>query len=116
MRSTLYTTVELQVLYLDRCNSGGICWPLCHFLLGAIIVYDVSDEDSFGKVKTWFQELKKYLGPDVPKFIAGNKADMPNRAVPQEEAESYATSVGLKHVYTSAKTGQNVNQLFNDLT
>ena len=79
-------------------------------------MYDVSDEDSFGKVKTWFQELKKYLGADVPKFIAGNKADMPNRAVPQEEAESYATSVGLKHVYTSAKTGQNVNQLFNDLT
>ena len=41
---------------------------------------------------------------------------MPNRAVPQEEAESYAQSAGLKHVYTSAKTGQNVNQIFNDLT
>ena len=59
-------------------------------IIGAVIVYDVTDEDSFGKVKSWYQELKKYLGPDVPKYIAGNKADMPNRAVPQEEAEAYA--------------------------
>lgn len=50
----------------------------------------MTDEDSFAKVKSWYQELKKYLGPDVPKYIAGNKADMENRAVPQEEAEAYA--------------------------
>lgn len=45
--------------------------------IGAIIVYDITDPDSFGKVNSWVKELRKYLTADTPIIIAGNKCDMP---------------------------------------
>jgi len=51
-----------------------------------VIVYDVTDKDSFEKVKKWHVELNKYL-PGVPIMIAGNKCDLVNRTVPEEEAD-----------------------------
>lgn len=84
---------------------------------GAILVYDITDEDSFGKVKNWVKELKKMLGSDIILIIAGNKIDLEHeRTVPLEEAESYANMVGAKHFYTSAKLNQGVEELFLDLT
>lgn len=47
--------------------------------IGALIVYDITDQDSFTKVNTWIKELRKYLPSDTPILIAGNKCDMPNR-------------------------------------
>jgi len=44
---------------------------------GALLVYDVTDQDSFAKVKSWFVELRRYIGPDAPIVLAGNKADKP---------------------------------------
>ncbi|XP_063546820.1 ras-related protein Rab-21 [Cydia strobilella] len=84
---------------------------------GAILVYDITDEDSFVKVKNWVKELKKMLGPDIVLLIAGNKIDLEHeRTVPLEEAESYAAMVGAKHFYTSAKLNQCVEDLFLELT
>lgn len=84
---------------------------------GAILVYDITDEDSFGKVKNWVKELKKMLGSDIVLVIAGNKVDLEHeRTVPLEEAESYAKMVGAKHFYTSAKLNQGVEELFLELT
>ncbi|XP_023946372.1 ras-related protein Rab-21 [Bicyclus anynana] len=84
---------------------------------GAILVYDITDEDSFGKVKNWVKELKKMLGSDIVLVIAGNKIDLEHeRMVPLDEAESYAEMVGAKHFYTSAKLNQGVEELFLELT
>ena len=43
---------------------------------GAILVYDITDEDSFQKVKVWVKELRRMVGPDICLIIAGNKADL----------------------------------------
>ena len=43
---------------------------------GALIVYDITDADSFKKVKMWHSELSKYLA-DAPIVVAANKCDMP---------------------------------------
>ncbi|KAG7313301.1 Ras- protein Rab-21 [Plutella xylostella] len=84
---------------------------------GAILVYDITDEDSFVKVKNWVKELKKMLGSDICLMIAGNKIDLEHeRTVPLEEAENYAKMVGAKHVYSSAKLNQGVEDLFLELT
>ena len=74
---------------------------------GALLVYDVTDADSFTKIKTWHLELRKYLGEVVPIMIAGNKSDMPN-AVSKDLGENFAQEVGSEHVFTSAKTGKGV--------
>ena len=78
---------------------------------GALIVYDVTDKDSFEKVKKWHTELSKYL-PGAPIMIAGNKCDMVTKNVDEEMANSYARSVGAEHVLTSAKSGHNVKEVF----
>ncbi|CDW81410.1 UNKNOWN [Stylonychia lemnae] len=57
---------------------------------GALIVYDITDMDSFTKVNTWIKELRKYL--------------------------PYARGVGSEHISTSAKTGAGVIELFSNLS
>lgn len=47
--------------------------------LGAIVVYDITDVDSFDRVNTWIKELRKYLPKETPLIIAGNKCDIVNR-------------------------------------
>jgi len=84
---------------------------------GALLVYDITDRDSFVKVQSWVKELRKMLGDGVVLAIAGNKADLErNRVVSIEEAESYAASVGAKHYSTSAKLNKGLEELFLDLT
>lgn len=84
---------------------------------GAILVYDITDEDSFQKVKNWVKELKKMLGDDIVLAIVGNKIDLiKDRNVPLDVAEAYAQQVGAKHYETSAKLNDGIDELFIDLT
>nr|CAB3265361.1 ras-related protein Rab-21-like [Phallusia mammillata] len=84
---------------------------------GAILVYDITDEDSFQKVKNWVKELRKMLGQDISLCIAGNKIDLEkNRHVTVQDAEEYAASVGAKHIHTSAKLNKGIDELFLTLT
>eukprot|EP01089_Gocevia_fonbrunei_P015072 TRINITY_DN4309_c0_g1_i2.p1 TRINITY_DN4309_c0_g1~~TRINITY_DN4309_c0_g1_i2.p1 ORF type:complete len:209 (-),score=27.24 TRINITY_DN4309_c0_g1_i2:28-654(-) len=84
---------------------------------GALLVYDITDNSSFEKVKNWVKELRKMLGTSVSIAIVGNKVDLErNRAVNNEEAEKYASSVGAKHYLTSAKLNKGLDELFLDLT
>lgn len=84
---------------------------------GAILVYDITDEDSFVKVKNWVKELRKMLGQDICLVICGNKSDMEkNRNVDQATAEKYAESVGAVHFHTSAKLNRGIEELFLDLS
>lgn len=84
---------------------------------GAILVYDITDEDSFFKVQNWVKELKKMLGEDIALCIAGNKIDLErDRHVDAAEAEAYAKTVGAKHFHTSAKLNKGIEEMFFELT
>jgi len=85
---------------------------------GAILVYDITDADSFSKVKTWVKELRKMLGAEnICLAIVGNKIDLEKqRHVDAELAQEYASSVGAHHFHTSAKLNRGVEELFLNLT
>eukprot|EP00211_Chloroparvula_japonica_P014988 CAMPEP_0119133830 /NCGR_PEP_ID=MMETSP1310-20130426/13891_1 /TAXON_ID=464262 /ORGANISM="Genus nov. species nov., Strain RCC2339" /LENGTH=232 /DNA_ID=CAMNT_0007124547 /DNA_START=206 /DNA_END=905 /DNA_ORIENTATION=- len=84
---------------------------------GALLVYDITDQDSFLKVKNWVRELRKMLGKDIVLCIAGNKMDLErNRTVQIADAEQYASTVGALHFSTSAKKNMGVDEVFANLS
>lgn len=84
---------------------------------GALLVYDITDADTFHKVKSWVKELRKVVGPDIFICIAGNKYDLiKQRQVEEKEATDFAQSVGANHILTSAKLNKGVEEAFMDLT
>eukprot|EP00735_Rhodelphis_limneticus_P009006 TRINITY_DN2465_c0_g1::TRINITY_DN2465_c0_g1_i2::g.8794::m.8794 TRINITY_DN2465_c0_g1::TRINITY_DN2465_c0_g1_i2::g.8794 ORF type:complete len:193 (-),score=36.78,sp/Q5ZHW4/RAB5B_CHICK/65.33/2e-85,Ras/PF00071.17/7.1e-59,Miro/PF08477.8/1.9e-19,Arf/PF00025.16/2.6e-15,Gtr1_RagA/PF04670.7/0.00042,GTP_EFTU/PF00009.22/0.0017,MMR_HSR1/PF01926.18/0.03,DUF2624/PF11116.3/0.14,DUF258/PF03193.11/0.23,DUF258/PF03193.11/2e+03,KaiC/PF06745.8/3.4,KaiC/PF06745.8/47,AAA_16/PF13191.1/0.73 TRINITY_DN2465_c0_g1_i2:1015- len=79
----------------------------------AIVVYDVTNAESLEGAKSWVKELQRQGSADIVIALAGNKADLSSkREVDQEEVAAYAEENGLIHMETSAKTAQNVNELF----
>ncbi|KAG7391628.1 Ras- protein Rab-21 [Phytophthora pseudosyringae] len=84
---------------------------------GALLVYDITDAESFRKVRTWVRELRRIVGDDIAICIAGNKSDLHrNRKVPEDEARRYAESVGAAHFDTSAKLNRGLEDVFVELT
>ncbi|XP_028821350.1 ras-related protein Rab-5C-like [Denticeps clupeoides] len=79
----------------------------------AIIVYDITNADSFSRAKSWVKELQKQANPNIVIALSGNKADLAQkRAVEVQEAQAYAEDNGLLFMETSAKTAMNVNEIF----
>ena len=84
---------------------------------GALLVYDITDFESFQKVRKWVRELRQIVGQEIAITIAGNKVDLESsRAVPEAEALDYAASVGATHVYTSAKLNKGLEDAFAELS
>ena len=79
----------------------------------AIVVYDLTNKDSFSRAKAWVKELQRQASPNIVIALAGNKTDLSNkRAVETAEADNYATENGLLFMETSAKTAMNVSEIF----
>ncbi|XP_047138478.1 ras-related protein Rab-5C isoform X1 [Hydra vulgaris] len=79
----------------------------------AIVVYDITNTDTFSRAKSWVKELHRQASANIVISLAGNKADLGNkRMVDYEEAHAYAEENGLLFMETSAKTASNVNELF----
>lgn len=83
---------------------------------GIILVYDVTDKDSFNNIKTWLKEVDKYSNENVQKLIVGNKTDIiEKRNVDYEEAKQFADSVNIPLIETSAKDATNVEKAFLEM-
>ena len=78
---------------------------------GAVVVFDLGDAETFQQAKNWIQELKMFLDKPIPIIIAGNKKDLPNRAVSDEDLENLSKENNAAYFYTSAKTGENLNDM-----
>ncbi|KAL4658333.1 ras-related protein Rab-35-like [Arapaima gigas] len=79
---------------------------------GVIIVYDVTNEQSFINVKRWLNEISQNCD-NVCKILVGNKNDNPSKKeVESQEAQRFAESVGVRLFETSAKENVNVEEMF----
>jgi small GTP-binding protein len=76
---------------------------------GALILFDISNRDSFENVERWLQDVKSVARADVVLILIGNKSDLKTeRQVSTQEAQDYAQRSGMKYFEVSAKTGEKV--------
>ncbi|XP_050428729.1 ras-related protein Rab-35 [Adelges cooleyi] len=83
---------------------------------GVIVVYDVTNGDSFANVKRWLHEIDQNCEV-VNRILVGNKNDAPDRKVVlTEDAKRFADQMGIQLYETSAKDNINVEQMFMSIT
>jgi GTPase SAR1 family protein len=78
-----------------------------------MIVYDVSQRESFDNVKkVWYEDIKNAELTNVALVLVGNKIDLEEREVTFDEGMKLAEDFGMAYIETSAKTGENVDDAF----
>ena len=79
-----------------------------------LLTFDTTRYKSFLNLKTWLEEIRK-LPHNVPIILVGTKVDETDkRSVSKDEALAFARKEGLlTYIEVSAKTGENINELFN---
>jgi len=83
---------------------------------GIIVVYDITNPDSFQNVRKWLQEINRYASENVQKILVGNKADLVSeRKVSYEDAKELADELGVAFLETSAKNASNVELAFENM-
>merc|ERR1712228_584189 len=79
----------------------------------AVVVYDVTNANSFHQTSKWIDDVRTERGSDVIIMLVGNKTDLSDkRQVSIDEGERKAKELNVMFIETSAKTGYNVKQLF----
>ena len=80
---------------------------------GILLIYDVTDKDSFKNLSNWLIEIEKNASKNVLKVLIGNKTDLEDkRVVTYNQGKEFADTYGLKFLETSAKKNLNVSEAF----
>ena len=83
---------------------------------GAILVFDLTDKDTFDLIQRWVEDINEYNKSNTSKILFGNKSDLLNeRQVYKEDAEKLANDLGCKYIEGSAKTGININEALDEI-
>ena len=84
---------------------------------GIMMVYDITDQESFQNLNSWLIEIEKNASKNVYKILVGNKCDMEkDRKVTFEQGKDFANQYGMKFFETSAKESTNVQEAFVAMT
>ncbi len=83
---------------------------------GVILVYDITDKESFETAKFWLDDLDMHGSKMEERVLVGNKLDInERRAVTLYDAKKFAAERKLEWSECSAKSGDNVNEMFDKL-
>jgi small GTP-binding protein len=81
---------------------------------GIILVYDVMNICSFVNIEKWLLEVERYALPHVVKIIVGNKIDT-DKVISTDDVKELADKNGISFFETSAKTAENLDDIFLNL-
>ena len=89
----------------------------CRGAKAAILVYDITNRDTFNNLKNWHQMVSELSNENTIFAVVGNKEDLIDReAVGLDEARAFATKINATYKKTSAKNGVGIEELFRAIT
>ena len=111
---------EVKVKIFDTAGQErfkSITWNYIKKVDGIIINYDITDRKSFNEVEYWMNEIKNDSSlKEKVQFLVGNKNDLEDkRIISKEEGEKLAKKYGVMFSECSAKTGENIEFIFDEL-
>lgn len=91
---------------------------------GVILVYDITNRQSFNNVKFWLNEIKNYTSDNTSIILVGNKCDLDTsftdnislREVSENEGKELANEYNLLFIESSAKNSYNIDNIFTILS
>ncbi|XP_016086973.1 ras-related protein Rab-3D-like [Sinocyclocheilus grahami] len=84
--------------------------------MGFLLMYDITNQDSFNAVQDWATQIKTYSWDNAQVILVGNKCDLEDdRLVPAEDSQRLAQELGFQFFEASAKDNINVKQVFECL-
>ena len=84
---------------------------------GIVLVYDVTEESTYEKIKDWMDQiLSNTQRDDIGLVLLGNKCDMEPRTVTEAQGNKMAEELKISYFETSALTGQGIKEAFEQLT
>lgn len=84
--------------------------------VGALLVYDIAKHLTYENVERWLKELRDHADNNIVIMLVGNKSDLRHlRAVPTDEAKSFAEKNSLSFIETSALDSTNVETAFQQI-
>ncbi|KAG6727915.1 hypothetical protein I3842_02G148000 [Carya illinoinensis] len=91
--------------------------PICASCVQVLTLYMMSwHQDTFARAKKWVQELQRQGSQNLVMALVANKSDLDaKREVAIEEGEQFSQENGMFFTETSAKTSQNINELFFEI-
>jgi small GTP-binding protein len=90
----------------------GLAKNYFHGANGFILVYDITNKNSFDKLKSWMNDAKDNIEGDYKMIVVGNKNDCKNREVGLNILEDFGKKNNVSFMEVSAKTGQGINKMF----
>uniref|UniRef100_A0A6B2LLF8 Uncharacterized protein n=1 Tax=Arcella intermedia TaxID=1963864 RepID=A0A6B2LLF8_9EUKA len=80
---------------------------------GVIVVYDVTNPQTFANVRNWYQDISRYAAENAHLVLVGNKCDLDQeRKVSTQDGQHLAQQLNMTFFETSAKNSTNVSEVF----
>ncbi len=81
---------------------------------GILIVFDVTNKESFKNIENWIKEVTVYTGNDVVILCLGNKSDL-KKGINKNDLDDFKKRTKLEIFNVSAKTGEGVEDAFKHI-
>ena len=117
-----YLTYDNKKIRLDIWDTAGqerfkgIAQNYFRGAHGIIFVFDITNKDSFNKLKNWISDAKQKINPGTLLAVAENKIDLEERRViSKEKIEEFREKNDIDIFRTSAKTGEGVREIIANM-
>jgi len=129
--STVGFNISKKILSLDNTNIRFSIWDTGGLISqisptkekifynadAALIIIDKTQPNNLKSIQKWYNDLKASIPQESPIIIIGTKNDMPSdKEISDEDIKILATQYGISYISTSAKTGNNINEVLIELT